>query len=863
VGDHVRHNWHFRSSVQLHRTSLPLNSVINLHVTEGATVSGDVMDRNGRVSIPPLSLRGFSALWGSIVPDRIQSRVPGRVEASTGSILHGDITSQVLQLPFGRLFLQALGGSINDEDLFRFSSPSSSGASANDPVRTRLISALSVAGLQGEVCGSNLWSAQGNCLDPVVSLSVFFDIPVLLQNFRERRWEHFDFSGILQGTHGELHHFPLSELPWPAGIHVPQGTADLAWSYDAEHGVTHVSLTDLSADVLDTAHFGNGPVHLEGIVQLSLSRDGMMSITLDRCNFHTTQEMAPSNSNLILSGSVSGSISMHFDSVFRLPQIQRVTLSLQDLHIQTPDQHPLRLSEQVSFSGFLKGRVEFQYDVHNTRQPLYADWDLTSVNHGIENLWQVGRTRVQTHDVVLRGHGGFHWLEGLELPVPNLENFNLVTTGDASLTREGRPPLSISNFNFVIVGQGREDQTEMADVNLTAGSLNVGLFSFVPRLSLRVVEQNEEEHRRIQADGLLGLSSIWDSFEVASDLSFSTDFQHYQWSAILGDVLRAGLLRAQGRIEVEGSGELHGDSEVVNPRWTLRTPQPLSVYLHNRRIASGVSVNGQGRGLSHDLMMDVRDLFHRGEVMLHVGSSGTHSPVTGNYRLKLGRLFSYEGFTLTDVISEGSFSMPSWTGFLSRPEINLMSEITARTEGQVSGPVSVNLTALLRVVPASSLLSLHFRRDRLSNIAWGPLRSLDHPEDYFQGGMRPTGTLNIHSDSGNLSGHSLGVEEGSLYYHHGNQNPSLTRRPLVSNFSFIADRLVGIRRGVAIAGGDGFHYEFSLDQSQFGVGLPENTRPRHVSSSIDRLDLSATGFWRLFKDWLISTQSRPHQGGRP
>lgn len=138
---------------------------------------------------------------------------------------------------------------------------------------------------------------------------------------------------------------------------------------------------------------------------------------------------------------------------------------------------------------------------------------------------------------------------------------------------------------------------------------------------------------------------------------------------------------------------------------------------------------------------------------------------------------------------------------------------------------------------------------------------MNHSSDYVQGGVRPMGTLNVHMNTGNFSGRSLGVTDGSLYYNRGGQNHPSSRAPLVSHFSFMADRLLGIRRGVAVSGGDGFHYEFSLDQNQLGLGIPENTRPRHISSSIDQLDISTEGFWRLFKDWFIANQRTTHPGG--
>ncbi|GEM_PF-2852928 len=854
-------HWTLDFCAQFHHAEVALSGP-DLSLAEGANVCAQLRAQNSIVCLPqPIVLQGFSVLWGLIQPDRIQTRSGGLVEVSTGSLLNQDITETVLGSPIGRFFPDRRIHPVRWEDLLRPAPPTPHPPpNSSGPDLAPLINALHLMTIRGNVCPSSASMGHGTCANPLASLELYLDIARLRQTLMSRRFENFDFTGILQGTHGELHHFPLSQLPWPAGINVQEGVADLVWYYDATQGVMHVSLTNLSADILDTIHFGTNPVHLEGIVHLSLSRDGMMDITLDKCDFHTTQVIPPSDSSPTLSGSVNGGISMHFDSIFRLPRIQRVTLALLDLHIQTPDQHPLRLSEQISFSGLLEGRAEFQYDIHNTHQPLYADWELTSGNHGIENLWQFGGTRVQTQDVVLRGHGGFHWLEGLAFPIPNLGDFNLLVRGQASLTRAGRPPLSISHLNFAIVGQGRDDQTETADLHMTAASLNIGPFSLVPLLSFRVVEQNEGEHRHLQAEGPVRLSSTSGNFEVASDVSFSTDFQHYQWSAILGDVLRAGLFRAQGRVEVEGHGELHGDSEVVNPRWTIRTSQPVSVYLRNRRVASDVRVSGQGRGLSHDLTVNVRHLLNHGEAMLQVGSSGTRSPVRGGYRLKLGRLFSYEGLTLTDFISQGSFSMPSWTGFLARPEINLTNVVTARTEGEVAGPLSANFSGLLRIIPASSLLSFSFRRDRLSNIAGGPLY-VNHSSDYVQGGVRPMGTLNVHMNTGNFSGRSLGVTDGSLYYNRGGQNHPSSRAPLVSHFSFMADRLLGIRRGVAVSGGDGFHYEFSLDQNQLGLGIPENTRPRHISSSIDQLDISTEGFWRLFKDWFIANQRTTHPGG--
>lgn len=857
--------WVLDACAQFHRTELSLPGP-DLSIAEGATVCARLRAQNGIVSVPePIALRGFSVLWGLIRPDRIQARSRGLVEVSTGSLVSQDITQTVLDSPIGRFFPDRRIHPVRFEELLRpWPTTTLLQTRSSGPDFHPLMNAFHRMVARGRLCPSNLSMNHGICADPIASLELYLDVARLRQTFMNRSFEHFDFSGILQGTHGELHHFPLSELPWPAGIHVQSGTADLVWYYEAPRGTLHVSLTNLSADILDTPHFGNNPVHIEGMVSLSLSPNGMMDVTLDKCIFHTTQDVSQSEWAPAVSGSVNGGVTMHFDSIFRLPQIRNVSFSLQNLRIKIPSQHPLRISEQISLSGFLQGRAEFQYDIQNTDRPLFADWELTSGIQGIENLWQVGGTRVQTRDLVIRGHGGLHWLEGLAFPIPNLGDFNLLAMGNASLTREGRPPISLSNLTFTIVGQGREvvnqGVTETADVHLTAASLNIGPFSFIPRLSLRVVEHNEEGRRRVAADGPLRLSSLLENFEVASDLNFSTDFRRYQWTAVTGDPLRVGLLRTQGRMTVEGSGELHGDSEVVNPRWSLRTPQPLSIYLGNRRVASGVRVNGQGRGLSHDLTVTVRHLLGEGEAMLHVGSSGTRSPVTGNYRLKLGRLFSYEGLTLTDVIFQGGLSMPSWTRFLSRPEMNLTSLVTARTEGRVSGPVSANLSGLLRMIPASSLLSFHFRRDRLSNMAWGPLYI--HPSnDYVQGGMRPTGTFNIHTNTGNFSGRALGVTEGSLYYNHGNQGPSLiARRPLVSRFSFMADRFLGVRRGVAVSRGDGFHYEFSLDQNQLGLGLSENTRPRHIASSVDRLDVSAEGFWRLFKDWFIMHQR--HGGGQ-
>lgn len=806
------HDWHFDACAQFHETTIPASSLLDVFVREGATACGRLRAHRGLVSIPePVALRGFSALWGLIIPDRVQTTHDGRVEVSTGAAIRQDITQPILQSSLGRFFPRGRVGPVRVDDLLRASPPSSGGGPSRDSAITRLVNALSIVGIRGELCSPGLWSPEGNCSNPIASLAVYLDVPVLRQMIEGRRFEHFDFRGILNGSHAELRNFPLADLPWPAGFSVRRGTADLQWVYDANSGTTRITLRNLDADVVSPEYLGPNPVHLQGTVILELTPQGDMKIDFKNVSFGGS-----------LRGNVSGTVHFHFESFYRLPDVVESDLSLEQLQIFIPEGHPLILSRQVSLSGSLEGNVRLQYLRSRTTRPLFLDFHLS----GDQTLTLRDMSlRVRRSEV--EGHGGFHW-NGNPLPFPNLEDFFLLVSGDGEVVRRGRSSMRLSGMALSITGQGSTQEgdrrTEIADLNLSANEFHAGPFSVVPRLSLRLTDHIIGNRRHMEAEGVARLSSPASQVDIGAAVTASTDFREFRWGVTLGDPIQAGPLRAQGSLQLTGNGDA----------WHLHTPHPLTILRGRRPVVRHVRLTGEGRGMTHDFLVRAENFVPEGEATLHLYSTGTRFPVLGDYSVKLGTVVRSSFLTISDVITRGGFSFPSWQHLLEEPRLNLHGNVSSLTQGGVSGPVTANYEGQLEFLPDQSLIRFLFDPHR-SSINIGPLH-LEGFSDTLEGHARLTGSLEI-SPAFQIGGRRLGIIDGTLQWRG-------RHRPFVSRLSLLADRFSGIRNGVLRARGDGFLGEFDIHPDQLGEFLETEEGPRHGFFALDHLDLTSEGFWR-------------------
>ncbi len=858
----------FKTQASFHQTRLALKGSPALDLEEGAAVyfAGQAVD--GFLASPyPMVLKGFSTLAGLVGLDRVETTPEGHVEIS--GLCHPfrqDITPWVMESPAGDVFPKGAVQPVLIEDLFRlFSEMMLSKNEFGEKLTTLAAESLEKVSLEADFFPNHFLENPPDspgCDAPLAGIRLYLNLPVLQETLASGRFLQFDFSGIEKGSAFDWPDFPLSKLPLPEGLLIPGGTADLSGHYDPETKTTTLQVENLDVEVLVSNWFQNSPVHIEGNLSLVLHEGGLVSMDLKGLRFSFSafpSERLPLGS---MAGSLNGRASFQFTPEHGLA-LRDAEIIVDDFALTTAPGQEIRLGAsgpQISTS--LRGAFTMAYNAQFPEEPLRFEWDYQGQLSGRADHYELDIRNLQS-----RGAGGWKKIEGRYMP--NIEDFHTTTAGDVALVT---PKGNVFGRHLWVTVTGERgihtslDRIQEASIDIGGDSIDIGSFSFVPYAALHLMSQESEQHYILTGTGDWAIRSEAPLVEIGSDLSFDTDLSTLHWGLdfvrdqLLGPIAASGSLRAQGI----GDFDLRNLSQLFQ-QFTLETITPYRLTYEDTLLASEARLSGQGNEQGFRIKMESPFLLGTSKGRLEIKKEAASSKITGRYDLRMPSVRMSPEASLGGLATSGSFALPPISTLVEKRALVVSGKAQGHLRGKAEGPLSVSYRTTIRLKPDKSALHLYLHPD--STLTFGPIgtpNDTPNKENTVDGIARLQGTLIVQKDPKGFKAHGykVGIHDGAIYATLDGYRAQKDgqRIPAFFGTSLVIDWMSGIQGGILYSGGDGIRLDTEVDLNALHLGIDPSSSQQHISWIADRMALSTSGFWKMFKKL---NDTLPPAGGTP
>lgn len=822
-------NGHFRSCVSLHGTTIPVPKAPDLSIEEGARVcaSWETHDENFFLS-GPVAMQGFSTLWGLVGIDRIVAGERGVLQAGNGCLVSQDLSGMIQGTALESLLP---GGRLRP---IPFSAIPKLEIAGGDflPLLEKMVH---LVGIEGEIC------TDSSCQTPWASIALYFDLPLLKKNWETQGFRGLDLSGLLRGSRVEWPHLDLTRLPWPPGVEVLSGRADVSWRYDPDAHVTEIQAKaiDLQVILLDTPM--TQPTHITGDLGLSMDNRGNLWVRMDHLSIDSPSVPLGGIDAGSLTATLDGELFGTVDLATYRPHLQEAHLEVSGVTLRTKPGTGIQWGPGgIVTAGELFGGALIDYVSGDTQEPLRVQWNLegTVLGNGTRDFFE-------WRNVVTEGQGGWRVVAGRI--VPNLGGLQARFQGDLSGTLENGTVYwsdgvwaALKGLDLDGMGQGG---VQRASLEMGTEEAHIGPFTVVPSMTLTLEEIHSPAQDRydLKADGKWIVRVTPLLLETGATIHLETDGSRVQWSNLFDRGLTAGSMAAIGQLRVEGEG---ADFKVV-------TETPYTLFSGDQTVAKGVTVTGGSQSDRLDLGVRVPSLGDRAHLAIQLRKRPGSDRFYGSYRLGSRPVRIDPELALKDLEMRGSFSTPSGSDLLVNPRVWTRGQFSGVLEGLLGGPVAAVYRGTVRPVPEKSEILFTFVPGDDSIMSFGPIVPR-HQDDTVKGRADLVGTVVLDlSDGLRVRGRRLGVEGGTVFVGlDGGPVPVAAGHevPALKNLSLVADRLLGISRGVAYGGGDGIGFETTIDLQALGLAQEPGESTTVVRLVFDRMPFSVPGYWRSFKN---------------
>jgi hypothetical protein len=602
------------------------------------------------------------------------------------------------------------------------------------------------------------------------------------------------------------------------------------------------NVTDLKFNFGGANSFIPALFKTDGLV-LSFLKGKEMTFRIDHFQFHLPSFPAPEKPAITISGILSGDFTVNFDSSTGLPILVEAHVTIDPLDLTTLGSQEIPWKDQcVPFNTSLQGRLKLDYVPSDPTEPIRAEWNLVGSASG-----EFGKQSIQLKNLRFEGEG--------------LDNLHASLSGDLAGIKEGKENFFAKGLR-IFFEEKKFTTFPEASLELGARQVQVGDFSFTPSANLKFtvdsiddnfpplsslgppLPRRERVGERVTIEGQWNINSDSPKVSIGSNLYFSTDLEKYEWAVhFLKDQI-FGLLKAHGQMEIQAHGEHRrtrkGEfpfQEVPSLLEGLQvvTQEPYQIDWKGQPVLRGLEIFSGGASYPNRVSLRVASILDEAEGEANLRWFAGSHPLRGDYRVRVRPQRVGPQFLLKDILVRGRF-IP----FSQKSQLFISGSAKAQLGGELKGPVQADYRGL---VHWKQLLfkkwgsSFSFSPRQKSTVTVGPIAFRKGQTIEGKGNLQGTIDVTVEDNNGiRFGGRKIGIKEGQVWVGSG-------RSPVITNFSVVCDRWKGIHRGVIFCGGEGIR----ADRVEVDAGAGVKGRTSWV---VDRLPITESGSWWIFKNWL-------------
>lgn len=862
----------FATTASFHKTEVPIDGLPDLSIANGGYARAWTRSTQGTITMPhPILLKGFTALGGVVGFDRIRTNDDGEVEIVLSCLgIAPEITDQVLDSPIAPLFPDNKLAPIKLTDLQQlpFVENLLKGEWPKEQILTgpaqAMIGALRELAFSAKFFPSGHFD--GTAAAPntqLASIMLYINYPLLKETIKTERWREFDFTGILAGSQIDWPNFPLWLLPRPEGIEFGEmAKGDLTISYDPKKKQTDVGFNNIDAAVYLIDWFGTEPMTISGGITVSIAEGGAATVRFDKLKLDLPYFPAEWTNVGSISATIDGSVPLQPDSEGKL-QIGDAIVNINPLTYKTPPDTAIRIGQSpVSFSADLLGSLTAEHDPEELDHQF---WFQTILKGGL-SVWSPSQ-EYTFEDFAVNVATGGQVVDGRLRPALAGTFVHLsagsVESVDKSLV-VARPELRIQ-WEQMPQQKAGERISRKAQFELGAEQLNYFGFAGAPKVSVAIETVESPDSHKLFGEGTGTFTSAESNIELGTTIQLSSDFNKFNWNVIAAGEQKIGKVLAEGELRI---GEKDVPYEKLFENIQIDTEQPFRIDVDESTVARHVTVKGNSNPRFTWLNVRAGSLFNRAS-----GTFGIHKLqgcdyVTGNYSVSSRPIHLSPSVRLENVVLKGRYSTPPFAQLAEKPRLYVADGVfQGKVAGQAKGPLKAQYAGSLHWSEKFQEVYFLLNQKSPGQFTFGPIQAEGQSVALTGEGRFVGRTLNVKVVNGHpyFGGHGLGVDKGRVFVsvdgkvHQEKGKPV----PALESLSLIADYFAGINGGVIYSGGDGIRLDTDVNVNAIAPSLilgPAAKR-RHIEIIVDRVPISESGAWHLFKGYL--NQQPATKGARP